>query len=466
VCRVQIVGPACHLEATSRLSFPDKKISPWSRKNFQKAQFGFGQQSVKSWIGGTLRWCGSQFRINFIKISLIGGGQMKFVLKLLVLLFTCVFLSQAFALAADKGSFSTTPRTNKGKKWRIGYIEVGPYESYQKVLKATVAGLMELGWIEEAEIPDPDDPKDTSKLWAWLVSSIKSRYIQFVADAYWNAKWKDELRKKNKEKVIHRLNKRKDIDLMLALGTKAGQDMANNRHSVPTVVGSTTNPLTANIIKSVEDSGYDHIHAMIDPERHERQVRLFYDLIGFKLLGIAYRDSETGRSTSGIPAVEKVAKELGFEIIACDLLTVIPGSNENERKEEKAALCYEKLAPKVDAIYITRYAGGVTLKNMPRLLAPINKLKIPSFSQAGADEVKHGVLFSIATAKFIDQGRFYAKTIAKIFNGARPRDIGQVFKIPPKIVINLKTAKIIGYDPPIDLLGSTDEIFEEIAVAE
>ena len=38
----------------------------------------------------------------------------------------------------------------------------------------------------------------------------------------------------------------------------------------------------------------------------------------------------------------------------------------------------------------------------------------------------------------------------------------QLFEEPPKIAINLKTAEIIGFDPPIVLLGATDEIFHEI----
>ncbi len=52
--------------------------------------------------------------------------------------------------------------------------------------------------------------------------------------------------------------------------------------------------------------------------------------------------------------------------------------------------------------------------------------------------------------------------MAKILNGARPRQLDQVFEGPPKIAINLKTAQIIGYDPPVDVLGAADEIYQEI----
>jgi hypothetical protein len=40
--------------------------------------------------------------------------------------------------------------------------------------------------------------------------------------------------------------------------------------------------------------------------------------------------------------------------------------------------------------------------------------------------------------------------------------LDQVFEEPKKISINLKTAVAIGYDPPVDVLGAADEIFEDI----
>lgn len=65
---------------------------------------------------------------------------------------------------------------------------------------------------------------------------------------------------------------------------KAGLKLATNDHKVPTLVISTTDPLAAGIIKSVDDSGLNHVHARVDPYRHKRQIRLFHDIIGFGAL--------------------------------------------------------------------------------------------------------------------------------------------------------------------------------------
>ena len=139
------------------------------------------------------------------------------------------------------------------------------------------------------------------------------------------------------------------------------------------------------------------------------------------------------------------------------------GQYEPEEAEDSVVKCYEYLAPKVDAIYVT-IQRGVNLKILPRLLKPINKYNTPTFSQGGSDEIKHGLLLSIAQAGFIYVGRFHAEIIAKVFNGAKPRDLDQVFDDPPKIAFNVAEAQLIGFDPPIELLVAADEIYLDIAV--
>jgi len=37
-----------------------------------------------------------------------------------------------------------------------------------------------------------------------------------------------------------------------------------------------------------------------------------------------------------------------------------------------------------------------------------------------------------------------------------------VFEAPPKIAINLRTAEIIGYNAPVDVMLAADEIFHDI----
>lgn len=383
---------------------------------------------------------------------------MKGHKHLLCYLILAILVSSGTAFAAAADTFGTTPVTNQGKKWRIGYYEGGNYIDYQKIFTTTIQGLMKLGWIEQTEIP-PQQGEQTKELWNWLASTAKSRYLEFVADAHYNANWDDELRITTAKNLIKRLNSKDDIDLMIAMGTWAGQDLANNDHDTHTEVVSASDPISSGIVKSIEDSGFDHVHAQIDPYRYERQVRVFHDMTDFKTLGICYEDSEAGRSYAAIDKVEKIAKERGFKIIRSYTKSDVADTRIAEESVKKS---FNDLVKKSDAIYVT-VQGGVNYKSIPDLVRIANENQIPTFSQSGSEEVKYGFLASISQAGFKYIGEYHAEVIAKIFSGAVPRQLPQVFEEPPKIAINLKTAESIGFNPPVDILLSADEIFNEVA---
>jgi len=382
---------------------------------------------------------------------------MRAIKKITIFLVVCIFAIGTVGFAADKDSFKTTPKLNDGKKWRIGYYEGGPYIDYQLIFAETVKALMKSGWIEEAVLPSLKG-EETSGLWKWLVTEAESNYLDFVKDAHYNAQWEDKVREDTVKKIIRRLNTKKDIDLMIAMGTWAGKDLANNKHQTNTMVVSASDAVGAGIIKSIEDSGYDYLHAYVDPFRYQRQVRVFHDMIGFKKLGVAYENSVDGRSYSAIDMVEKVAQERGFKIERCYAVSDIP---DVDKKEKEYVDCFRKLAQKADAIYVTVH-GGVSARSIPEMVEIANSHRTPTFSQSGSVEVKWGILASLSQAGFKYVGQFHAETFAKVFNGAKPNQLDQVFEEPKKISINLKTAVAIGYDPPVDVLGAADEIFEDI----
>ncbi|MFO1349423.1 MAG: ABC transporter substrate binding protein [Gammaproteobacteria bacterium] len=371
-------------------------------------------------------------------------------------LLTLLFInSLVFGLEQDK--YSTSPQSNKGNKWRIAYYEGGPQNNYYYYLTATIKGLMDLGWIDSVEIPEKTD-KDTALVWSWL-GNVKSDYIEFVRDGYYTAEWDVDKRKSTSNKIIERLNNKKDIDLIIAMGTWAGIDLANNKHSVPTIVMSTSDPVGSHIIKSIEDSGLQHVHARVDPLRYERQVRIFHDIIGFKKLGVAYENSEYGRSYAAVDLIEKVAKETGFEVVRCFTQSDIA---DKRVAGDSVIKCFQELAGKVDAIYVT-IQGGVNAQSIPQLVKITNENRIPTFSQLGSEEVKYGFLMSISRAGgFKPVGVFLAATIAKIFNGAKPQQLNQLFEEAPNIALNLKTAESIGLYLYADVLAAADEIYRNI----
>lgn len=265
------------------------------------------------------------------------------------------------------------------------------------------------------------------------------------------------LRNENAAKTVERLNQRQDLDMMIVMGTVAGQALVNDVHSVPLMVFSTSNAVQAGIVKSNEDSGRNNVWAHMDPDRYRQQIEVFHDLFGFKKLGMVYEDSVPGRSFAAVEDVEAVARERGFEIVRYFVKDSQPDKDAFSRETLAA---HRKLAQEVDAVYMTLYMDRKAAM-LPELLAPFYDKKIPVLAQQGAAEVKNGALLSVYRADFGGVGLFGAEAIARVLNGATPRSLPQVFANTPNIVLNLEAADKIGYAPPFDILLIADEIYQQ-----
>ncbi|NYT58036.1 hypothetical protein H0A65_03765 [Alcaligenaceae bacterium] len=353
--------------------------------------------------------------------------------------------------------FHTTPVTKSDNaRWRIGYVESGEYADYPATLAAVILGLQRLGWLTlDGDLPEGLSGHD---LWIWLSQHAQSPYLELVQDAWWQpGNFDAEQRAPMRLAIAERIKQQHDIDLIIAMGTWAGQDLRELGPPVPTIVGSTSDPLAAKISDSATDSGRDNLHTRIEPERYQRQVRLFHEIVPFKELGIVYEDSEAGRSYAAVAAVEQVGRELGFTIKHCHAQS---SSIPTEQAIDNALACYRQLADQnVGAVYVTTHRG-VTSESVRTLAHMLEKAKIPSFSMAGSKEVKQGILLSLAQADLSYVGLFHAETIARVLNGAKPRQLSQLWVDPPKIALNLGTARIIGFDPPVDILLAADEVYE------
>jgi ABC-type uncharacterized transport system substrate-binding protein len=367
----------------------------------------------------------------------------------------CIALMQGLLhTRVHADAYRTAPITNHGKKWRIGYYEGGPYINYPANLRAIAKGLAALGWMENIPLPETENASETREIWQ-VLARARSHYIQFVEDAFYSADWNETFRAAKRTAVLKQLQS-KQLDFMIAMGTWAGQDLANNLHSVPTMVVSSSDPVASGIVKSADRSGFVHVHARCAPNRYIQQVRLFHDIVGFNRLGVVYENSVVGKTYAALSDVRTVAAERGFELLTCEA----PWSEMSVRGcMRNLARCHEMLAPRIDALFLTVHQG-VDLRHMDEILNPLMAYKIPTWSQRGPQEVRHGVLLSISRGGFQSIGEYHAKIMAKIFNGARPGELSQIFEDPKRIAINMKTAQAIGFKIPRGLLQVADEVYE------
>lgn len=372
-----------------------------------------------------------------------------------VVAFVMLCLAQP-VFAAGEPKYQPVQKNGDGK-WRIGFYQGGEYNDYVPVTRAMAERLVELGWIGPPVRECLATAGDSASVWDCL-SRAQSDYLEFVPDAFWTAEWKNDLRQVRRADFLNRAKTRRDLDLVLALGTWAGQDLATDEHDIPVVVCSTSNALFSGIVASAEDSGRDHVHARVDPSRYARQVRLFHAVVGFKKLGVVYENSREGISYAGMDQIEPLGRELGFELVACEA----PFSGVTQEESELAVLaCHEELAGKVDAVYLTIHRG-LNMKSIGRLLEPLFAHDIPTFAMGTLYEVNAGAMMSMAQPDFRYAGDFYAETMARILNGEKPRDISQLLLDPQDVRINIAVAKRIGFHLPVDIISDAQEVLQVI----
>lgn len=357
------------------------------------------------------------------------------------------------------GDAANKPRMkNTGAKFRIAYCETESFANYAATFYHLVQGLAKLGWLTNVEgLPYTPGQKDTQVMWAWLATRDVSPYLEFVSDGFYTYNAQIDNRIAVRQNIIARLNQDKDIDLIIAMGTWPGQDLATSTHRVPTVVFSTSNAVQSGIIDSISDSGRDHVWAHIDPWRYRRQLEVFHDIFRFKTVGIVYEDTVMGRSVAAIEDVEAVAKERGFTVVrrCVDDRT---RQGDQELYFQQALAAHQELAAEVDAMYLTLYSHRAP-DMLPVLLEPFYDKRIPVFAQQWTTEVQYGALLSVAAMDFSGIGQFGAEAIARILIGEQPRSIPQVFESTPHIVLNIHTAEHIGWTVPVDIIFAADQVY-------
>ena len=366
-------------------------------------------------------------------------------LRILLLFALCLSL---FPISASAGE----------KVWRVLYVEGGPFSNYQNTLAYTARGLEKLGLIDNGQVAIPENSESSAEMWEWLSENAKGR-IHFLRDGHYSAEWDGTARPLLKEAIIERIRNRKDVDMVIAMGTWSGLDMAQEDLGVPVFSMSVTDAVAAGIVASIEDSGKDNVHAQLEPGRFRRQLSMFHEVFKFKRLGVPFEDTPEGRQTCAMDEIVATARELGVELVLASAPLDVP---DGEVAFRNLKGCVDKLlADGADAIYLTYTSTPAS--RIPSLMKAVNEAGIPSFAQAGPDQVKYGVLMSLAQAGFQDIGTFEADAIAAVVNGKKPREVSQVFEPELGLAINLKAAMTVGWYPPLEVLAAVDEIYKTIS---
>lgn len=84
---------------------------------------------------------------------------------------------------------------------------------------------------------------------------------------------------------------------------------------------------------------------------------------------------------------------------------------------------------------------------------------MPVFVQSGDNFVEDGCLLTVQILDPSDVGRFVANAIGKMFNGAKPSEVRQVYISTPYLILNMDSVKRLGIVPPFEMLISCEKIY-------
>lgn len=323
-----------------------------------------------------------------------------------------------------------------GQAWaetyKIGYIEGGEWYSFTNTYNETLKELKKQGWIEKLEFPQ---------------------------DARYSPGWDFP---EKLEAAAKEITMRDDLSLIIAAGTDATKAVLKfDQKKTPIVSIAVADALKSGFVLNENDSGMDHYTARLVPNRYKRMFDIFHEVVRFKKLGIMYADIESNKIFGNVYDAREVASSRGFQL---EEYSKLPAEASYQTCENGLK---ELIGKGIDAFFMGPLDCFDWKKaDVAALLKLLTENKVAVFARDGTDYVKGGALIGFSTYDFSGRGRWFADKVIKILNGTKPRALPMVDNATPKISFNVYVSGLIGFDPPVDILLASDEIWQEITLPE
>jgi putative ABC transport system substrate-binding protein len=320
------------------------------------------------------------------------------------------------ALAGSAVAWSATARAQQpGKIYRIGFLANDPTIPTTAAGQAFLDGLQEGGFIEGRNI------------------TIERRF----------AKGSVSVARQLADQLTHL-----DLDLIVTSGELNHLAIKRVTSTIPVVMVNATDPVGDGIVASLARPG-GNITGLVQVPSAElvgKRVQLFKDAVPHisRLLVLTSPDYTTDQLAW--PELEKAAQSLAIVLIP---VHVREGS-------EIADALSGAMRERPDALFGLAGSLSLTFRSVLNNFAMINRL--PSM-YGFADIVRDGGLIAYGTNR-PDLFRRAALYAAKVLKGANPADLPIEQPIKFDLVINLKTAAVLGLTIPRDVLLLADEVIE------
>lgn len=317
--------------------------------------------------------------------------------------------------------------------FRIGYFEIDHNERYEAVYQASLKAIKDRGWENKFEFPPEVHISVTS------TATV------------------EEQNRKAKELLV-----RTDINAIIVMGTFGTRAILKNDDGrLPIFSEVVTDAIKEGFVPNENDSGKDNFTVSIAPSRYKNMFRIFHEEVSFKTLGIMYSEMRNRNKESNLDDAEMIAQERDFIIVSYNL-------SENHFKDNTEG-CLEGLKALVkkgmDAFFIPSldcFKMEKSGSNVKQLMDFLLDKKIPTFARRGTAYVKSGAMMGFSE-DFETQGKNLAEKLNTVLvKKEKPRSLSMIDNSPPKLVLNLAVARWIGFKLSFDILGASDEIYQEV----
>jgi len=172
---------------------------------------------------------------------------------------------------------------------------------------------------------------------------------------------------------------------------------------------------------------------VIIPQRAVNDMQRFQKMIRFKRLHVGLDEAEVLNLSDLKPTVEAYSKRLGVEIVS---FPVTPDPEET----------LARLPADVEAFYLLPL-GRVNRQARQTLIEGLNARKIPTFSNAGPQDVEMGALATLKPDFRRQTVRRVALNLSSLIRGESAKTLPVFLLVDSKLLINAETAVEIGYGP-------------------
>lgn len=302
---------------------------------------------------------------------------------------------------------------------RIGVILDGPWEGNQ-----TLLGYFE---TEIAEL------------------TAGEFVVSFPADLTLTDDWSME----GVRRAADRLLNDQRVDQILAIGVLTSHDMAlRGPLAKPVIAAFTVDRDIQGFPLQNGASGIRNLSYLAPPSPVTRDLHAFRELLPFRRLAVLVHRPY-------LQAIPALAENLEHELAAQGVRVVIVPV------ESSAEEALQALSPDIDAVYVTPLLRLPPVE-FQRLVAGLIEKRLPSFSYFGRGEVQQGILAGAAPlSDFPRLARRTALHVQRILLGEEAGSLPVLFSQEGQLVINMATARAIGFSPGWDLLIEADLLAEE-----